>query len=53
MRLTFRSLGHSEGADDFADAVLRADAVGSHVAALDDLGGGDFGVRRLCSNEWG
>lgn len=53
LSLTFRSVRHSEGADDFADAVLRANAVGSHVTALDDLCRGDFGVWRLCSNEWG
>ena len=44
MHPTFGSLGHSEGADDFADAVLGANAVGSHVSALDDLCGGDFSV---------
>lgn len=51
--LTFGSLRQSQGTDDFADAVLRANAVESHVATLDDLRGGDFSVRSLCSNEWG
>lgn len=44
MRLTFRGLRHPEGADDFADTILRANAVRSHVPTFDDLSGGDFGV---------
>lgn len=51
--LTFRGLGSAEGADDLADAVFRADAVGPHVAALDNLCGGDLRLGGLCCNEWG
>jgi len=40
--LTFGRLGRPQGTDDLTDAVLRADAVRTHVSPLDDLRGGNL-----------
>lgn len=49
--LTLGGLGHPKWADDLADAVLRANAVRSHVSPLDDLRGGDLRIWGLCGEE--
>lgn len=53
MNLTLGGLGHPKWADNLADAVLGANAIGPHVTPLDDLRGGDLRLRGLCGEERG